>query len=233
MQFFESPPETAGFRCFMGQLRFVRVWAVLLASMVTGVAIAASTDPAVDDLTGPNVRDRSSFELRVPALQASVGADGAARVVLEGFDERERRAGAADLPARTFLVAIPFVALGSFMVIDMAKGSLQVALGQSFEQRATETKLLIERYVAAQIVHSRLLALDPEVRLPLRAPAKGLTNAESGELEQRWVAGDAKLTEAIVGSSLASRLKAIMTLRPEVRLIQVIDGAGRVAQPDR
>lgn len=127
-----------------------------------------------------------------------------------------------------FLVAIPFVALGSFMVIDMAKGSLEVALGQSFEQRATETKLLIERYVGAQIVHARLLALDPEVRLSLAAPARGLTSAESGDLEQRWVAGDAKLTEAIVGSSLANRLKAIMTLRPEVRLIQVIDGAGRL-----
>ena len=127
-----------------------------------------------------------------------------------------------------FLVAIPFVALGSFVVVDMAKGSLQTALGQSFEQRATETKLLIERYVAAQIVHSRLLALDPEVRRALTAPVKEAANAESHDLEQRWVSGDAKLTEVVVGSSLGTRLKEIMALRPEVRLIQVIDGAGRL-----
>jgi len=62
----------------------------------------------------------------------------------------------------------------------------------------------------------------------LAAPAKALAKAESSDLEQRWVAGDSKLTEAIVGSSLADRLKAIMALRPEVRLIQVIDGTGRL-----
>jgi hypothetical protein len=85
-----------------------------------------------------------------------------------------------------FLVAIPFVALGSFVVVDMAKGSLQAALGQSFEQRATETKLLIERYVSAQIVHSRLLALDPEVRRALMAPVK---DAERGIPRSRAALG--------------------------------------------
>ncbi len=125
-----------------------------------------------------------------------------------------------------FLVAIPFVALGSFVVVDMARASLERALGQSFEQRATETKLLIERYVAAQIVDSRLLALDPGVRQALASPA--VSSGEPHELETRWVAGDAKLTASLVGSTLATRLKEIMALRPEVRLIQVIDADGRL-----
>jgi Cache domain len=127
-----------------------------------------------------------------------------------------------------FLVAIPFVALGSFVVVDMARDSLETALGQSFEQRATETKLLIERYVGAQTVHSRLLALDPEVRHALAGPSPEVSAAERQDLESRWIAGDAKLTASVVGSPLAARLKEIMALRPEVRLVQVIDRSGRL-----
>jgi Cache domain len=127
-----------------------------------------------------------------------------------------------------FLVAIPFVALGSFVVVDMARDSLERALGQSFEQRATETKLLIERYVAAQIVHARLLALDPEVRHALSNRSPEVSEGDRRDLEERWVSGDAKLTASLVGSRLAARLREIMALRPEVRLVQVIDASGRL-----
>jgi hypothetical protein len=127
-----------------------------------------------------------------------------------------------------FLVAIPFVALGSFVVIDMARASLQNALAQTFEQRATEAKLLIERYVGEQIVHLRLLALDPDLRQALAAQHGEPSAAESTRIEERWVAGDPALTAALVGSSLAARLREVTALRPEVRLIQVIDASGRL-----
>jgi hypothetical protein len=48
-----------------------------------------------------------------------------------------------------FLAAMPFVAFGSFIVVNQARNLLRESVGTSLEQRAVETKLALEGYVAA------------------------------------------------------------------------------------
>jgi hypothetical protein len=60
-----------------------------------------------------------------------------------------------------FFVAMPFVAFGSFIVVGMARGALTRSLGAAFEQRAFESRFLLERYVADQTDHLRSLAGEP------------------------------------------------------------------------
>jgi len=112
-------------------------------------------------------------------------------------------------------VAIPFLIFGSFVVITMARGQLQDAVGENLEQQAVQTKLQLERYLGDQIVHLRLLALSPQVRSMLAA-----TSAHGG------VAGD--LTGPLAQSPLADELRAVLQVRPVVKLLQVVDATGRV-----
>jgi hypothetical protein len=100
-----------------------------------------------------------------------------------------------------FVAAMPFVAFGSFIVVNMARASLEQSVGESFEQRAIETKLLVERYVGEQIVALRLIGLDPEVRSTLAGVSKGPTPA---------------------------RLREMLQVRPAWTLLQVIDPSGRI-----
>ena len=66
-----------------------------------------------------------------------------------------------------FLAAMPFVAFGSFIVINQARNLLRESAGSSLEQRAVQTKLALEQYLGDQVVHLRVLALDPEVQKAL------------------------------------------------------------------
>ena len=73
------------------------------------------------------------------------------------------------------------------------------------EQRALQTKLDIERYVGEQIVGLHVLALDPEV---IRAVgAKEIPRAEH---------------------PLGARLREIIQIRPNLKLLQIVDAQGRV-----
>ena len=112
-----------------------------------------------------------------------------------------------------FLVAMPFGAFGSFVVVSVARGALRDAVGKSLEQRAAQTRLLLERYVGDQIVHLRLLALDPQVQQALRASSRGGSERRLGSASR---------------SALASRLHATARVRPGVRLLQVVDTTGRL-----
>jgi hypothetical protein len=128
-----------------------------------------------------------------------------------------------------FFVAMPFVAFGSFIVVSMARASLQESVGLSLEQRAIETRFLIERYVGDQIVHLRLATLDPQVRAALAAPAKDRNVDETRKLEQAWASGeDHKLIAPILASPLAAHLREMSQVRPALKLIQVIDAKGRL-----
>ena len=103
------------------------------------------------------------------------------------------------------LASIPFVAFGAYLVVSLARGRLEDSLGESLEQRALQTKLDIERYVGEQIVGLHVLALDPEV---VRAVAgKDLPEAEH---------------------PLSARLREIVQIRPNLKLLQVVDAQGRV-----
>jgi len=128
-----------------------------------------------------------------------------------------------------FFVAMPFVAFGSFLVVSMARSALQDSLGVSLEQRAVETRFLIERYVGDQIVHLRLVALDPQIRAALTTPSKERSREDARRLEQAWIgADDPKLVAGILRSPLAARLRTIARVRPALKLLQVVDAQGRL-----
>ena len=128
-----------------------------------------------------------------------------------------------------FLAAMPFVAFGSFIVVNQARNLLRESVGTSLEQRAVETKVALENYVADQMVHLRLLASDPDVESALAKslPQKG--EADSRPLEQAWASGkDSKLNAALLGSPLAARMRPLTLVRPSFRQIQLVDASGRL-----
>jgi hypothetical protein len=128
-----------------------------------------------------------------------------------------------------FFAAMPFVAFGSFIVVNQARNQLRESVGTSLEQRAVQTKLALEQYLGEQVVHLRLLALDAEVQKALAAPVRPVVEAEARQTEQAWASGkDAKLNASILETPLAARLKPLVLVRPVVKQIQVLDSAGRV-----
>ena len=140
----------------------------------------------------------------------------------------EQRSFDARVLAAFFVAAMPFVAFGSFVVVNQSRNLLRESVGLALEQRAVETKLAVERYVAGQIVHLRLLAMDPEVQAGL-ARAK-LRGSATRAPERTWAAGsDAKLNAAILGTPLAARTRPLTAVQPAFRQIQLVDAAGRLA----
>jgi len=116
-----------------------------------------------------------------------------------------------------FLVAMPFVAFGSFVVVSMARGSLQDSVGANLEQRAAQTKLLIERYIADQILYLRLLAQEPELHEALRGSTRDSRSDDATRLERA------------ASSRLAERLREAARIRSGVLVIHAVDAAGRMA----
>jgi hypothetical protein len=128
-----------------------------------------------------------------------------------------------------FFAAMPFVAFGSFIVVNQARNHLRESVGLSLEQRAVQTKLALEQYVGEQIVHLRLMALEPAAQAALGVPAKPVPDADQRPLEQAWAGGkDAKLNASILETTLAARLKALPAVRPSFKLVQLVDSSGRV-----
>jgi hypothetical protein len=125
-----------------------------------------------------------------------------------------------ELDTRVFtvflLVAMPFVAFGSIVVVTMARGALHDSVGESLEQRAFQTKLQIERYMADQVVMLRLLAADPQVHEVLLASARDRSD-------------DAARLELASKSALAERLRGAAQIRSGVAVIHAVDAAGRLA----
>jgi hypothetical protein len=128
-----------------------------------------------------------------------------------------------------FVAAMPFVAFGSFIVVNQARTLLRESVGSSLEQRAVQTKLALEQYVADQVVHMRLVAMDPEVQRALARPGPPLSQAERRTAEQAWASGkDPRLTASIVDTPLAARTRPLTQVRPGFRRIQVVDASGRL-----
>lgn len=126
-----------------------------------------------------------------------------------------------------FFVAIPFIVFGSFLVVSMARGRLEAALGQSLEQRALETKTWIERYMGDQVVHLRVLAYDPLVRQAVVAGAAHPSVPD--RVESAWSSGsDPAALAPVLQSPLAGHLRDVVRLRPALRLVQVSDVHGHL-----
>ncbi len=128
-----------------------------------------------------------------------------------------------------FFAAMPFVAFGSFIVVNQARNHLRESVGISLEQRAVQTKLALEQYIGDQIVHLRLLALEPEVQKALAAPAKATPEADVRQIEQAWAAGkDAKINASVLDNPAAARLRLLPVVRPSVKRVQLVDTTGHV-----
>ncbi|HXK11864.1 MAG TPA: cache domain-containing protein [Vicinamibacteria bacterium] len=128
-----------------------------------------------------------------------------------------------------FFAAMPFVAFGSFVVVNQAKNLLRESVGTSLEQRAVQTKLALEQYVGDQVVQLRLLALEPEVQKALSGPVHTVREADVRQMEQAWASGsDAKLSASILDTPAAARLKPLTRVRPAVKQLQLVDTTGRV-----
>lgn len=128
-----------------------------------------------------------------------------------------------------FLVAMPFVAFGAFMVIGMARGALTDQVGAGLEQRAVQTRVALEHHVGGLFAQLRLAATYPEVRQMLPGPARPVTPEESERLSQEWASGDRVLNDAIVGAVASARLRDVVRVQPSaLRLLQVVDSRGRL-----
>jgi hypothetical protein len=128
-----------------------------------------------------------------------------------------------------FFAAMPFVAFGSFIVVNQARTQLREFVGASLEQRAAQTKLALEQYVGEQVAQLHILALDPEVQKALAGPGHAVASEEARQMEQAWVAGrDAKLNASLLETPLAGVLKPLAVVRPVFKQVQVIDSSGRV-----
>ena len=128
-----------------------------------------------------------------------------------------------------FFAAMPFVAFGSFVVVNMAESQLRESVGIGLEQRAVQTKLVLESHIGEQIVDLRLLALMPVVQEALARPAPPVDSQEIRRKEQAWATdADARLHAALLESVVSERLRDVTAVRPGLRLIQVVDTRGRV-----
>jgi hypothetical protein len=128
-----------------------------------------------------------------------------------------------------FFAAMPFVAVGSFIVVNQARNQLRESVGTSLEQRALQTKLALEQFMAEQVLLLRTLALEPEVQKALSEPARAATADETRQLEQAWAGGtDPRLRAAILDTPLAGRLRPVALVRPTLKQVQVVDTSGRV-----
>jgi hypothetical protein len=128
-----------------------------------------------------------------------------------------------------FFAAMPFVAFGSFIVVNQARNHLRESVGISLEQRAVQTKLALEQFVGDEIVHLRLLALEPEVQKALAVPAKAVPEADVRPLELAWASGkDAKLNTSVLDTPASARLRLLPLVRPSVKQEQLVDTTGRV-----
>jgi hypothetical protein len=128
-----------------------------------------------------------------------------------------------------FFAAMPFVAFGSFIVVNQARTHLRESAGISLEQRAMQTKLALEQYLGEQVVHLRVLSLDPAVQKALADTRPLPPEAQARAMEQAWVSGkDPRLNASLMESPLAAILQPLPRVRPAIKSVQLIDSTGRL-----
>jgi hypothetical protein len=129
----------------------------------------------------------------------------------------------------SFFVAMPVVAFSSFIVVSMARSDLQAAAGRDLEQRALQTRYMLEHFIGDQIVQLRLIATDPLVIEGARASRSAIPPAQRREIERAWVIGTPPaLLQPLLSSPLVPRLRLTTDLVPSLRVLQVLDARGQV-----
>jgi hypothetical protein len=129
----------------------------------------------------------------------------------------------------SFFVAMPLMAFSSFIVVSMARSTLQDTAGRELEQRALQTRFLIEHFIADQIVQLRLIATDPAVVTAARASRHLASLDQRHRIERAWASGsDLKLLQPLLASSVAPRLQLTAAFVPSLRVLQVFDADGRL-----
>jgi hypothetical protein len=129
----------------------------------------------------------------------------------------------------SFFVAMPLVAFGSFVVVSMARSTLQDSAGRDLEQRALQTRFLLEHFIADQIVQLRLIVADPSVVAAARAPRVVVSPALQRRVERAWTSGsEPQLLQPLLVSSLTPRLRLASALVPSLRVLQLFDAHGRL-----
>ncbi len=130
----------------------------------------------------------------------------------------------------SFFVAMPLAAFGAFIVVSIARGALQDSLGHTLEQRAVQTRILIERYIGDQVFHVRLVSLTPEVPAAILGAGRGAaadTLPAPGAAPRAASPGPAT-RPPVLSSPLAAMLRQTVRIAPSLRLLQVIGTDGRV-----
>jgi hypothetical protein len=128
-----------------------------------------------------------------------------------------------------FFAAMPFVAFGSFIVINQARNHLRESAGAGLEQRAVQTKLALEQYVGELVVHLRVLALDPQVQTALADSRPLPPEAEARVMEAAWASGqDPRLNASLLSGPLVDILEPLIQARPAIKGLQLIDSTGRL-----
>jgi len=126
-----------------------------------------------------------------------------------------------------FLVAMPFVAFGAYVVVGLASSSLGEAVGSTLEQQAVQARLQVERYIGDQFVTLRVLARYPELAQAL-AKAGSARSEDSQRLGQGWSEADPAIVEGLTGHALGARLRDVTAVRPGWKLLQVVDARGNL-----
>jgi hypothetical protein len=129
----------------------------------------------------------------------------------------------------SFFVAMPLVAFGSFIVVSMARSELQRAAGRDLEQRALQTRFLLEHFIGDQIVQLRLIASSPGTIAVARAAGDAMPSERRRQIERAWFSGtDPQVLRPLLASPLIPRLRLANELVPSLRVLQVLDARGQV-----
>jgi hypothetical protein len=92
-----------------------------------------------------------------------------------------------------------------------------------------QTKLALEQYLGEQVVHLRVLALDPAVQKALADTRPLPPPPEARAIEQAWASGkDPKLNASLFEGPLADIVEPLTRVRPAVKSVQLIDSTGRL-----
>lgn len=129
------------------------------------------------------------------------------------------------------VVALPVLAIGSFLVLESGRARLRDAFGLKLAERAEQSASAIDAYVYRRIVDVSTLARIPEVRSEAASgDARPISAAVNAEMDRAFATHNVKRPAiAAILNTTASRYFADITRQdPIYREILLTDRAGRL-----